>query len=611
MILIKYLPRLTGLQKLLQYIKKNNKHKKYECRYICFKKELLDLLESISCKEIKINNYSEKFKREFFKSYINLIGSLSKQFNSIYWWASFTAAKNRFASKLLSRLFEYYTICKKLMELSHSSKDILLILISPPSEILSSLKNYCKKDSIEIKIGGYFLRNFFIKCKEKLEHILRILYFILKCWYKITIVRIQFKKFFKKEFEDKSCYILRTWVYSSSFSNGNKFSDSFFGRLPDFLIKEGKKLIILAGIIGNYRKIIKKIKNCKDYIIFPEEFFLNYTDVLRAVFDCYSNRLKLKHRVKFFDIDVTKIIQDELDNDYRKFIRAELLQKYIMKNLLKTFAVKIFTTTFENNPWEKVCFLTLRELSPSTKIIGYQHAVVTEASANMFISEEEADIIPIPDKIITVGEITKNIMARYGIYPENIIKAACALRHEYIYKLNKKNFFIKKDKILIALEGVYECYKLVNLVFKALSDSKDYQIIIRPHPALPFNKIKKNLNFNIDLYNNFFISNRSLKDDLMESDIVIYWGSTVAIEALLLGIPVIHVNLDDIVSVDPLFESSYLKWIVNNERELRKAVSEIYALSYNDYLDHYKKAQDYIKRYFQEVTEDRLFEFLS
>lgn len=602
------------LQKLYQYIKNNTQYKQYEYRIICFKKdkkELLDFLDSISCQEIKINDFPEKFKKEFFKSYIDLIGSLSKEFNSIYWWASFTAAKNRFASKLLSRLFEYYTICKKLKELSHSSKDILLILISPPFQILSSLKNYCKKNSIEIKIEGYFLRNFFIKCKEKLEHILRILYFILKCWYKITIVKIQFKKFFKKEFEDKSCYILRTWVYSSSFSNYNKFSDSFFGRLPDFLTKKGKVLIILAGIIGNYKNIIKKIKNCKDYIIFPEEYFLNYTDVFRAVFNCYSNRLKIKHRVRFFDIDVTKIIQNELDNDYRKFIRTELLQKYIMKNFLKTFKVQIFTTTFENNPWEKVCFLTLKEISPSTKIIGYQHAVVTEASANMFISKEEASIIPIPDKIITVGEITKNIMEKYCSYPENTIKAACALRHEYIHKLDKKNFFIKKNKIMIALEGVYECYKLIDLVFKALSDSKDYQIIIRPHPALPFNKIKKNLNFNIDLYNNFLISDKSLQDDLMEADITIYWGSTVSIEALLLGIPVIHVNLDDIVSVDPLFECPYLKWTVKNESDLRRAVHEIYLMSYNEYLEHYKKAQDYIKKYFQEVTEDRLSEFIS
>ena len=115
------------------------------------------------------------------------------------------------------------------------------------------------------------------------------------------------------------------------------------------------------------------------------------------------------------------------------------------------------------------------------------------------------------------------------------------------------------------MEGVYECYKLVNFVFNALSNAKDFRVIIRTHPARPFDRIRKDLCFDIDLHKNFSVSNqKSLKEDLEDVDILIYWGSTVSLEALMMGIPVIHVSLDDIVKVDPLFDCSHLKWTVEN-----------------------------------------------
>jgi hypothetical protein len=278
--------------------------------------------------------------------------------------------------------------------------------------------------------------------------------------------------------------------------------------------------------------------------------------------------------------------------------------------MLKQCSIHTFTTTYENNPWEKICILSLREYSPSTKIIGYQHAVISRASANMYISKEEIPFIPMPDKVVTTGDITKSILEKYGSYPRNSIKSSCALRHEYIYELKMKDF-TRSCKILVALEGVYECYKLVNFVFNALSNTKDFQVIIRTHPARPFDRIKNDLCFDIDSHTNYSVSNqKSLKDDLSEVDILIYWGSTVSMEALMMGIPVIHVSLDDIVTVDPLFDCSHLKWTVRNVEELQEVILQIYNLPEQSYLDQYNEAKSYIEKYLKKVTNKRLSEFI-
>ena len=110
--------------KLRRFIKKSGK--KYDYVYYGLKDaKILDLLRENSLRESERADYSESFKERFFQAYIDLIGSIGAKLNSAYWWASFTASKNRFMSKLLPNLLDYYTICNKIR--NNPSKDILLI----------------------------------------------------------------------------------------------------------------------------------------------------------------------------------------------------------------------------------------------------------------------------------------------------------------------------------------------------------------------------------------------------------------------------------------------------------------------------------------------------
>ncbi len=588
----------------IKHLKKGNVNH----TYICF--EELDtegkrLLDKFSYDKIDTRGYSESFKEEFGTAYIDLLGHMGAKINSVYWWASFTASKNRFMSKLLPNLLDYYTVCNTIK--NNPAKSILLI--SPPRQITQALKQYCVQNSIEFRNLDYSI-DYCIRIKGSITHCLKMMSFILKNWIKIFLVRRLYKKHLDSMNEKKEYYVLNTGIYPSSISKENKYTDSFFGKLPDFLVARENKLLIIARIIGDYGNTIKKLSKYKRYLILPQELFLGYFDVFKATICAYFNKIKFDRSIEFYGLNISKIIQMEFDKDYINTIRAELLQKYIIRNMLDHIKIHTFTTTYENNPWEKICFLTLKEYSPSTKTIGYQHAVVTKASANMFISKEEMSCIPTPDKIITVGDITEGALRKYGCYPENRIYSSCALRHEYMYKLKKKKF-TKNNTILVALEGVYECYKLVNFVFNALSGNKDYSVIIRTHPERPFDKIKKDLCFDIDFHENFSVSNqKSLKDDFSEVDILIYWGSTVSLEALMMGIPVIHVNLDDITNVDPLADWNHLKWTVRNVEELPYAITDIYDMSEHDYLSQYNKAKSYIERYLKKVTDDRLSEFI-
>lgn len=597
-------------RKLQHYLEKCGE----ACSYIYLGEREADISHSLDLhhfEEITLNTYDDSSREQFLQSYIDLMGKLGAEHDSIYWWSTFTASKNRFASRLCFNLFLFSSVISKLR--TDPKHDLLII--NPPKEICSSLKQYCAANSIGFKLLHNRLSCIIDIPKYYGKQMVSNAFSTVRLWRNMHIAKKYFKKRFTIEVRTKNkCYVLRSWFYSNSITAKNEYNDSFFGKLPGHLVQKGKNLIVIAGIIGNYKSIAKAIAANNDYTIFPQEFFLRYRDPIRAVVNIYTHKITLKGDIDFEGLDVSDIIKSSIKQD---FGNAGILENYIyyfwMKRLVATIDVDTFTTTCENNPWERMCIMALRRHSPGTTILGYQHTVVPQASANMFISKYEKDIVPMPDKILTVGVANKRIMERYGAYDSGEIEEACALRFEYLFNIQTRPRS-RSNRILVALEGVFDVYHMVNYTVKELKESSDYKIKIRPHPALPLERISHLLDDDIvsHPYPHMSISqNTTLKEDLEESDMVIYWGSTVAIEALMMGKPLIHFDSGDILSYDPLFECPHLKWIVDKNSNLPKTIEKIYTLSDEEYhfrLDH---AREYLESYLCPNTEEGLDKFLA
>ena len=106
------------------------------------------------------------------------------------------------------------------------------------------------------------------------------------------------------------------------------------------------------------------------------------------------------------------------------------------------------------------------------------------------------------------------------------------------------------------------------------------------------------------------ISGLSLEEDLFNADLCIYWGSTVALEALSMGIPLIHYNMQTKLSFDPLFRCNNLKWNVTNNDSLCELIETINSLSNKEYIWKTNQAKEYINRYFYPVNDNNMSKFL-
>lgn len=600
----------SSYQNLKRFLEKN-KHSRYY--YITITNEFDDiehLLNEKKCKKIDIDKFKSKIYPDFQKDYIEFIGNLSREYNSIYWWANSISSKNIFISNFYLTIYYYCLIINILGKQDFEN----VIFICDDDDLNNGIKRYCRGNNIYCKILDLRKNLNLLKYIESNIYFLgNVLYFVFNGWRKKYIASRKLKRRIKSELKkDKEYYLFRTWLDKRSFPSHKEYSDVYFGKLLQYILDKREDIIILGGIPNNYlyKKMASTVSDYKDILIVLQDYYVKYIDYINVIILSYIHKNKIKKPLFLKDVDVKYLINTQLKKDHKYEVITNLIYFFSIKRLLRKIKIHTFIFPFENQSWEKITVLALRKYSPTTKIIGYQHTRVMKALLNYFPGKAEKNIIPIPDKIITVGKEPKRILEKYGNYKEDIVKEGCALRYEYLFRTNIIERS-KKYKILVALPlSIDESVKIINFLYKSLHKETKYTIIFRSHPLLPFEKIKERLK--IVLSKNFQASkNTSMKEDLKNSDILIYTLTTVCIEALMIGIPVIHIDLGEPINADPLFECNHLKWTSRHEKELLKAINEIYSLSNEEFKKQQRLARKYIESYFLPVTDDRMEEFIK
>lgn len=543
-------------------------------------------------------------KKEFKKQYLNLIGCLTSTFSNKYWWATETVSK--FRSQLPFFLYKFQIV---LSLIKRHNPEILIIV--DKELIFERLLHYYSQEN-KIKFTSSF-KNF-----RKLVYVFNIncrFYFkILKSFFGLIYKLIISKYFFNKELKNQNIsqnhVIIKSFSYVRSFKNNNEYVDQFFGNLSSFLKRRKKNILTVVSCIGNYKIIVKKLKKLDD-MIYPYELFISPIALIITFFEVLKFRMIVKEDVLFNKINMSNFLSEYLFlNRVNELSLNQILYYQSMKGMLKIFKAEKLISTYENIPWEPMCFLGVKTFSPETEIIGYQHSVVSDFSTNYFLHDTELKNRPLPDKILTVGATTKKIIEMNSgkILPP--IQSSCALRYNYLKE--RKIESNKNNKILVVLEGLNDVYKLVNYVLSEISENDNLEIIIRPHPILPMSELDKYINKDYKKLEYVKISsNDSVLSDLENVSAVIYRESTVALEAISLGIPVICFRSHQNISYDPLFELNDFKWNVDESVKLKLILDEIFNLNKQVYNSSKKQAKLYINNYFENCTDHKMSLFIN
>jgi hypothetical protein len=277
------------------------------------------------------------------------------------------------------------------------------------------------------------------------------------------------------------------------------------------------------------------------------------------------------------------------------------------RRLLARWRPRWLLYPYENKALEKMLLLGARDAP--CKVIGYQHTSITRRHATMLFAEGEATATPLPNRIVTVGEVTRRFLETHGRYPRGIFVTGCALRQNFGPVLERRPGDGKLRLLLALSSSRRELLEAVQLCRDAVTRYESLELGIRPHPEFPASLLPSEVRDWVGRYARN-LTGTALAANLEWCDAVAYVSSTVALEALGRGRPVINLALSDPLDPDPVLDPVQLHWKAGSPEALVAATREILALDAAQWERRRRQALDYIQEYLRPPTPQALEVFL-
>lgn len=418
-----------------------------------------------------------------------------------------------------------------------------------------------------------------------------------------------YKKVFSPKYKkEDSCKNDKTLIaslfYNSCFNNG-VYIDPYFGNLHKIIRQNGKSVTYIAGPLGNYRESAKRIRDHSDVSIIIPYSIIKWPELILLGLKVFIRRVRLP-RTTFCGCDFSRLIMWNARRfEYFFNLDSEIYFR-AMKNLCKIEHFKSLIQLYEGNVFERGCIQAFKKDNLSELIVGYSHAVVYPLNLKIRLTGIEEKQKPEPDILISTGPESKRLLTRIGKRGSSIVLSGCSLRNIPVLD-DIKALKRVRSEILVALDGVRSCVTVLDWLMEQAEIFKDYTIRLRGHPNVPVDKLLAQC-INM-LPDNFHLSNNDLKTDIENSFCVIYRQSSVGMQALMNGIPAIHLDIDAPLSCDPIMDLKVSKWTVRSPEEISAVLQEIYSIGENQKGETVKKARKYAEEYFAVPDRKNIMRF--
>ena len=545
-------------------------------------------------------------RAEFLKEYIGIIDSLCVENTCSVWWSTELATRNIFATVLADRLAEIGCLKAALVRI----RPEVLVVVSTSVFTAVWLRDYALKHGFSFtNLGSSItLRSVQAYIQNVAGHIFSNIFLSFILLFRMCLARVMLSHSTEKiKSGPNGVVLIKTFAYPEDFKPNQPFSDRMFGQLHSFLERQGYTRIILCHVNHEFFDTIKKIKTDPSSI-YPYEYFLTLSSIARSLVDVLTFVPSISSTIVFQE-EVRNLIKAE---SYSSGARVNhYAYTFVAKRLLRAYDINRVILTYENRAWENAFIFGLRKEKSSIPIVGYLHTVVFQASANYFIGARERECKPLPDKILTVGDEMKSRLLESGEYLESTIIPVGALRFTYLWEAKPRSQATKNNVVLVVLEGVLPVGLMVLYVLSQAKLFHGWKIRIRSHRELPWSTLSRVWGIDLNLYENVEISeNTSLASDLNQCDICMYWGSTVAIEALHMAIPLIHFDSENALSFDPLEGFDNLKWTARVGENLFDLVNQIHSLDVQEFMQEVEATKKYLQRLLQPPAFTKMQNFL-
>jgi len=550
--------------------------------------------------ELPVSKLAREKSEDFRVKYIDFLGQINKANHSRQWWAMPFTNKYALASRLCRNLFNFQLV----VDACNIGAQTLVVLTNS-QELAGQVERWGRSQNITVTNS---IKNRF-EPKNLVRQVLPIA--IVKAVFLSIALWVLGRKFRPKPDRSSNHFLIATHTHYRSFLADKTYQDAYFGPLVDDLADSRQSAVILGLPYEQPFQQLREIKRL-DYSIpvVPIDSCLTLATLLvcsyRAML-AFWRAAKPKQPVLFDRLDVSYLVNQAINETIHSGdLFVNLKMYYGSRWLAKRIKIGRCLYPYENRAWEKMLLLGLAEGSQETRTVGYQHTSITPHHANFFFAEEEAAITPLPNAIVTCGDVTRDWIASEANFSQGSVSSGCALRQllpnePKINDQPKPAFRGPIRNLLVALAtGDEEYVGAPPFLENALGLNSRFQVRMRPHP---------NLSLALTARPFFTISNGPLADDLEWADAVIFASSTVSMEAIALGIPVIHLDLGNFLNTDPMFGWTDFKWPVHEPFQLIETIEHIESIPQEKFHNLQQKGLNYVYSYLKPVTPSNMEPF--
>lgn len=252
----------------------------------------------------------------------------------------------------------------------------------------------------------------------------------------------------------------------------------------------------------------------------------------------------------------------------------------------------------------------LRSRGPGWHVVGYQHTAITPRHLTFRMVPGEAEALPLPERIVTLGDVTRQMLADAG-YPRERLLTGCALRQRPVTGPPDASPPRSPARVLLALSSsrdeLVAGVAFVAACLRALPGA--FEVGIRPHPEFPLRLLPDDLRAWLATSARDF-TGTALRENLDWCDAVAYVSSTVGMEGLMAGKAAIQFSIGDPVEPDPVAAECPHHWRAADPRQFLDILRDIAAMDDPGRRAAVAGAIDYLQRYFVAPTDEALRAFL-
>ncbi len=567
-------------------------------RELCSRPDARELSRQALCRE-----YEEEFRVAF----VALMAGLAEEHQGFDWTVMPFTSKNPLSSDFLQNVFYCIVIARVLARETQT-----LVVLTGNCALAAQLVAWGHEHGVRVvaAVAGTAAG------RSRLKHALPVA--IVAAFFG-TLLLAALARSLRPPMRDGEPWLVVVTTMPQSAVGPEGYREAYFAPLVPALAASNSRALILALIFAQPVKTILRLRRTSTPLpVVPMEAWLTLADLA----GCLVRSLRQWARMPRFDtpaviggVDVRPLLRSAVRETCRSagFFR-HLSVSRAARRLARSRRVSGWIYPFENRAMERALLLGVRDGDSRATLVGCQNAALTRSHLNFMLGPREATVVPLPDVLFTTGRPVRDLVVDEGNFPADRVRIGCALRQarNSDAAIPVKPAQLRRVLVVLASSvGEYvEMLMFVADAFRAggaVEGNSDVQreVRVRPHPEFALASALRVTSLPADFA--YHASTGSLADDLAWADVVLYASSTVSMEAVVRGIPVIHVDVGHALNADPLFGRTHgLRWAVQRPADVAPCLRAIEALSEPDYLQRFNTDRAYVDEYLVPADAQRI-----